>query len=93
MGQDLCLKVTSETRFGTVEKLVQETLQSNKPDHTRLTLNTLDIYQRPDDTDHKQITFSVQLASYERTLTSKDLSALMEKVAAAAKEKRNAEQI
>ncbi len=93
VSQDICLKVPSANSFGTVEKLVQETLQSNKPDHTRLTLNTLDIYQRPDDTDHKQITFSVQLASYERTLTSKDLSALMEKVAAAAKEKLNAEQI
>ena len=53
----------------------------------------LDIYQRSDDPEHKQITFSLQLASYQKTLTGKDMSALVDKVVQAAKEKCNAEHI
>ncbi|MCA9326136.1 phenylalanine--tRNA ligase subunit beta [Candidatus Saccharibacteria bacterium] len=93
VGQDVCLKVPVATSFGDLEQVVLESLTQNKPEDTRLETCVLDIYQRSDDPEHKQITFSLQLASYQKTLTGKDMSALVDTVVQAAKEKCNAEHI
>jgi phenylalanyl-tRNA synthetase beta subunit len=44
----------------------------------------VDIYKRDDDQDHKQITFRLNIASYEQTLTDQVVHGLLETVAAAA---------
>jgi phenylalanyl-tRNA synthetase beta subunit len=53
----------------------------------------VDIYQRPDDTDHKQITLRLSLASYDRTLTDTEVNDLLDKVAEAAKTDFQAERL
>jgi len=56
-------------------------------------LTTRDIFQRPDDPAHKQITFRLEIASYERTLTDKEVNAMLDAAAAAAKDQFGAERI
>lgn len=56
-------------------------------------LTTRDIFQRADDAAHKQITFRLEIVSHERTLTDKEVNAMLDMVAAAAKDKFGAERI
>jgi len=56
-------------------------------------LEPLSIYQRPDDTDHKQVTFRFAVASYERTLTDAEVSKLLDAIAVAAAESCGAKHI
>jgi phenylalanyl-tRNA synthetase beta chain len=56
-------------------------------------LTTRDIFQRTDDRAHKQITFRIEIASYERTLTDKEVNGLLDSVAAAAHDKFGAERL
>ncbi|HEY5442230.1 MAG TPA: hypothetical protein VIJ68_01690, partial [Candidatus Saccharimonadales bacterium] len=58
---------------------------------TRTTLEPVDVYQKPDDTAHKQATLRLTIASYERTLTDTEVSKLLDTVTAAAKDKFGAE--
>lgn len=91
--QDICLKVTADLPYLTLATFVQQACEQRQPDNTRLTLEPLDIYQRADDPDHRQITFRVAIASYERTLTDGEVNKLLDAVAAAAQEKFNAERV
>ena len=49
-------------------------------------LSPVDIYKRSEDGAHKQITFRLSIASYERTLTDNEVNKLLDEVAEAAKE-------
>lgn len=91
LEQDICLKVASTTSYGDLHKLVQEQVLANKPEHSLAVISPVDIYQREEDTAHKQITFRLSIASYDRTLTDAEISGLLETIAAAAKEAYDAE--
>jgi phenylalanyl-tRNA synthetase beta subunit len=89
--QDISLKVPVSTSFQTVyELLAAEVLgQPNTLAH----LQPLDIYQRQDDAKHKQLSFRLTIASYEKTLKSEEVNTLLDKAADVAKEKLHAERI
>jgi phenylalanyl-tRNA synthetase beta subunit len=70
-----------------------EKTDKTKPKNTLLNLNPRGIFQRDDDKGHKQITFRLEIASYERTLTDPEVNKLLDQVAAAAKEKFGAERV
>jgi phenylalanyl-tRNA synthetase beta subunit len=53
----------------------------------------LDIYQRENDREHKQITFRLSIASYEKTLTDAEVTGLFDQVAAKAKDQLGAQRI
>jgi phenylalanyl-tRNA synthetase beta chain len=91
--QDICLRVASSTAFVAVSQLVWQTLQQAKGEQSYVTSELLDIYQRADDPDHKQITFRLRVASYEKTLTDNEVSLILNSVASAAKEKLGAERV
>ncbi|HVU59214.1 MAG TPA: hypothetical protein VHC98_00005, partial [Candidatus Saccharimonadales bacterium] len=93
VAQDICLRVAADMPYANLEQFVGRQLFAAKPENTHLTTTTIDIYQRPDDQAHKQITFRVSLASYERTLTDNEVSELLDKLAAAAREQLQAERI
>jgi phenylalanyl-tRNA synthetase beta subunit len=65
--QDICLRVSNDTTYRQVYDFVWKTLQESHATegHARdaflATLSPLDIYQRPDDTAHKQITLRYTL--------------------------------
>lgn len=91
--QDICLRVPAITTYQTVFDFVEAHVRQRRPDATYHTLGPVDIYQRPDDTEHKQITLRLKLASYERTLTDEEVNAILDNVAQAARQSLNAERI
>jgi phenylalanyl-tRNA synthetase beta chain len=93
LTQDITLKVASNLRHGELLSFVQDKLRVLKPDRTRLTVEPLDIYQREDDKKHKQITFRVSVASYEKTLRDAEVGRLLDAVAETAGRQFGAERI
>jgi phenylalanyl-tRNA synthetase beta chain len=91
--QDICLRVPANMPYQQVFDFVLDHLVQNRPDKTYHTLAPVDIYQREDDKEHKQITVRLSLASYERTLTDQEVAKLLDAVAAAAHEQLNAERM
>lgn len=91
--QDICLKVGADMSYQQLYDFVWEQLDTLRPEQSRLSLNTVDIYQRADDQGHKQITFRVTIASYEKTMTAEEVNRLLDSVAAEAKNSFGAERI
>lgn len=91
--QDISLKVPAELAYGELFDFVWQKTEELKPPQTLATLDPLDIYQKEDDKQHKQITLRLTIASYERTLTAEEVNTLLDKVAQAAKEKLGAERV
>lgn len=91
--QDISLKVPIGLSYGELNAFVQNQVAELKPDQTLFTLESVDIYQRPDDTEHKQVTLRLTIASYERTLKAEEVNTLLDTVAAKAKERLSAERI
>lgn len=93
LTQDITLKVPADLAHGELSKFLHDEFTKRKPEQTRLSLQPLDIYQREDDTSHKQLTFRVDIASYEKTLREAEVSELLNNVAAAAANEFGAERI
>lgn len=91
--QDMCLRVPAELSYGELVQFVEDHLQQHRPDETHHVLSPVDIYQRTDEAAHKQITFRLSIASYERTLTDDEVNALLDRLAEAAKQQFGAERI
>ncbi len=91
--QDLCLKVPADLPYSKVYDFVAGHLDRNRPDRTYHKLSPLDIYQRQNDTEYKQVTLRIQIASFERTLTDSEVNSLLESVAQAARQEINAEKV
>ena len=91
--QDLTLKVASDVRYRELSDCLQAALDASQPTNSLAHLELLDIYQRQDDVAHKQLTFRLTIANFERTLTDKEVSGLLARLAAAAAETFNAERI
>ncbi len=93
VSQDISLKVPASTDYQSVFSLVQKTVHDHQPGDCEIALEPLSIYQADNDGDHKTITLRLVIASYEKTLSDKDVNQLMEKVAAEAEKHLNAERI
>lgn len=91
--QDICLKVPAAMPYAELFNFVEVHLQQNRPDQTHYSLQPVDIYQREDDKEHKQITLRLSIASYERTLTDQEVNNLLDQVAQAAKGQFGAERV
>ncbi|HTH71894.1 MAG TPA: phenylalanine--tRNA ligase subunit beta [Candidatus Pristimantibacillus sp.] len=91
--QDICLKVSSDLSYGELFAFVESQIEQDRPDETFHSLSPVDIYQREDDPERKQITLRLSIASYERTLTDQEITKLLDQVAAAAKETFQAERV
>lgn len=74
--QDVCLKVDAAVSYAQLEQLVAAQLAGDQ--RLRVTISPLDIYQRTDDTTHKQITFRIHLQHHDRTLTTDEVNDLLE---------------
>ena len=91
--QDISLKVSADVAYGDLYELVNAELHVAAPEHTRPVLSPVDIYQRPDDTAHKQVTLRLTISSFERTLKAEEVNSLLDAVANKAKERFGAERI
>jgi phenylalanyl-tRNA synthetase beta chain len=91
--QDICLRMSGDKTYDEVYAFVWDALAEVQPANTLPSLGPVDIYQRSDDVDHKQITLRFSLASYERTLTDDEVRKVLDHVAEAAAQKLGAERI
>lgn len=91
--QDICLRVAADLPYADLESFVRKTLTEIVSNKNHWTLELLDIYQREEDKSHKQITFRLNIADYEKTMRDTEVSALLDQVAEAANEAYSAERI
>lgn len=91
VSQDLSLKVASDIPFAALYTLLQASLAEIKPNQTWVDLMPLDIYTASETTKH--ISFRLQIASYERTLTAEEVNDLLNSVAETAKKQLGTERI
>jgi len=89
--QDITLRISSELPFADLSDFVIRVLSEVKPGQARLGVKPLGIFQREDDSAHKQVSFRVELASYEKTLRDVEVSKLLDELAVRAKEHFSAE--
>lgn len=93
VSQDITLKVAEDLSYQELFDCVSEEIQKAQPKNSFIKLSPLDIFQRPEDQEHKQITFHLEIANYDRTLTDTEVNKLLESAAAAAHKKIGAERI
>ncbi len=91
--QDICLKVAADMSYQEVYDFVYGEAVDKQPEDAVAGLDPVDIYQREDDPQHKQITLRLRLASFERTLTDQEVAKLLDQIAQFAKDQLNAERI
>lgn len=91
--QDITLKVAADQSYQELDAFLWKQLWNARPDQSWMTLTPVSIFQKTDDTDHKQITLRLTIANYLRTLTDKEVNALLDAAAAAASETYHAERI
>lgn len=89
VSQDISLKVPVSLSHGELFAFLQDKLET--PDHTWHKLEPIDIYQSEDDTKHKNITFRLTIASYQKTLKAEEVNKLLDDVAAKAHDAFKAE--
>lgn len=91
--QDVTLKVPADLAYQELHDFISGELSKIQPKNTLPKLSPLDIFQRDDDKQHKQITLRLEIASYDRTLTDPEVNKLLDTAAAAAKTKYGAERV
>jgi phenylalanyl-tRNA synthetase beta chain len=93
LTQDITLKVSADLTYQELFDFTWNEVQKSHPKNTLAQLDPRDIFQRDEDKEHKQITFRLEIASYERTLTDSEVNKLLDQIAGAAKTKFGAERI
>jgi len=91
--QDICLKVPAQTTYQDVYNCVADTVTAQQSENTIASVVPIDIYQREDQPEYKQITVRVSLASYEKTLRDAEMARLLEAVTDVATQQLTAERI
>jgi phenylalanyl-tRNA synthetase beta chain len=80
VSQDISLKVPVETPYASLHGIVDEVLGSSEVAQAGQTvLQCLSIYS-PEESADKTITFHVEISSYERTLTERDVSGVLDAI-------------
>ena len=79
--QDICLKVDAKITYDNLFNLIWDKIEASKPDKTSFDLKLVDIFQKEDDLDNKQITFRLTISAYDRTLTTESVNELLDGVA------------
>lgn len=93
--QDISLKVPVGLLYAELYDFLWNNL--GVPENTRAELSAVDIYQRESADqqrqEHKQVTFRLTIASYEKTMTDPEVNRLLDEVAVKAREKFGAERL
>lgn len=93
LQQDICLKVANTVSYQQLHDVLSESLVDSMPAPSRLSVQPVDVYQKPDDLAHKQITYRVDVANYDRTLTTKEVAGALDIAATAAAQKLQTERV
>jgi phenylalanyl-tRNA synthetase beta chain len=92
--QDICLRLPAGVPYEQAESFLLKVLgraaEANGYQHW---LRPIDIFQRPEDEKHKQITWHIILSHPERTLTTEEVNRLFDMIASEAKKELKAERV
>jgi phenylalanyl-tRNA synthetase beta chain len=91
--QDMTLKADSSLNYERIEACLGVALEQSKPKNSSASLVLTDIFQHRGDQAHKNFTFRLEIASYDRTLTDTEVNKLLDTTATAAKQKFGAERV
>ena len=91
--QDICLRVDSQVTYEQLVVVVNESLQTLDHSKFHVLISPIDIYQRPDDNEYKQITLRLSLANYERTMTEIEVTHILDAITTAAQASLQAERV
>jgi phenylalanyl-tRNA synthetase beta chain len=91
--QDICFKVSLEISYVDIISLVYNEFAQASDGLELGPIRLLDIFQRDDDAEHKQITLRLSVSNQRRTMTDAEVNVLIDKLSAVAKDKLNAERI
>lgn len=91
--QDLTLKVSVDVPFVDLATAVDTALSTSLPDNSQAKLEPFGIYQSSDDTAHKNVTFRLTVTSTNRTLTDKEVNAMVAAAVTAVQAQYGAEQV
>jgi phenylalanyl-tRNA synthetase beta chain len=89
--QDICFRIAADVSYAGLASLISAQFAADE--RLRVTVRPLDIFQRPRETAHKQITYRITLQHHDRTLTTDEANAMMTKLAGAAKAEFSAERV
>jgi phenylalanyl-tRNA synthetase beta chain len=76
--QDVCFKVANNVSYSVLANAVTQFLAQSD---IKTVVSPVDIYQRADDTEHKQITIRIRLQHTERTLRTEEVNDLLSTLA------------
>jgi len=94
LEQDITLKVPAELSYAEVVNFVSNFLDNaSQPHGYQGSVGPLDIFQKPTDKDHKNVTLRIVMSHPERTLTTSEVNKLLDELAATAKQKLKANRI
>lgn len=91
--QDICLRVAADLPYQHLYDFVDAELRKAAPADSYWKLLPVDIYQRPDEAERKQITLRLSIAHYDKTLRDSEVAGLLDGVAAAALDVFHAERV
>ncbi len=89
--QDVCFKVANTVQYMELYQHVAKSFEGDE--RLRVTLSPVDIYQRQDDAEHKQITLRIALQHLDKTLTSAESNQLIEAMVADVTKRLHAERV
>ncbi len=94
LHQDLCLRMSADITYEEATRFILSQLGKAQKEHGyEHWLKPIDIFQRPGDKSHKQITWRIELSHPERTLTTDEANKLLDKISVEAKKQLKAERV
>ena len=76
--QDVCFKVENHVSYESIYKIIKQTLGQQAG--LSVIISPVDIYQRPEDNTHKQMTYRIKLRHDSRTLTTEEVNDLLDAI-------------
>lgn len=94
LQQDITLKVPARLSYGQVVDFVSNYLdKASQPAGYQGSVGPLDIFQRPSDESHKNITLRIVMSHPERTLTTGEVNNLLDRLVVATKQQLKADRV
>lgn len=91
--QDITLKAPAALSYQELFNFLHDAVEKVQPDNSSIRFLPVDIYQSGQDAGHKNLTFRLSIASYDRTLTDAEVNKLLDTVAEQAKAKLKADRV
>jgi phenylalanyl-tRNA synthetase beta chain len=91
--QDITLKVASDLPYQKLYDFLTQKISELKPEQTLASLAPLGIYQAKDDASHKNVSFRLAIADYQKTMKAEEVNKLLDQAASAASQELSAERI